>query len=570
MLYRSQNPLADDDAWEVCAAQARSIISECARALAGEDAVVRTPATDPQDVGAHRARQAIHPIHSVRAGRILVGLVLRTLGQAVRDEEADAVWIIRCMTALEDAVWERMEVSFTGYDSYLLTEVRTVGSASRRAPAGQAHDRLDDRLSAALRQVEVCAALADQAPHRLRAELSRARETLSETLDSVRQMATGLRQSATCSLESTISSFVQAMEFDEPAVHVEVSGDETWASPTALEDLLLIVRECLRNSLQHARARTLAVSIDIAPLEIRGHVEDDGLGFDVEEVLANGEANGLVSLMERAELLGGRLLINSTPGSGTRTSFSFPNRIASAAPDERDPIRVMLADDHTLLRSAIGKILSSAEGVSVVAETGSGRNLVELAERHRPHVLLLDVDVPDCHAPDVIARLRELLPDLRVLILSMNDDPHLIQELIGLGAHGYLHKGVGNLSLVSAIQDAVAHPTLVTVAVPSESLSLFPPSEQPASGSGLSPREIELITRVASGLTNRQIAHRLGITEGTVKRHLRNIFKKLDVTSRIEAVNRAAEQGLLSPPSAATQRASRSRQPDHLGRVTET
>jgi DNA-binding NarL/FixJ family response regulator/signal transduction histidine kinase len=568
MLYRSQNPLADDDAWEMCAAQARSIISECVRALSADEGAVRTEAADPRDVGALRVRQAIHPIHSLRAGRILVGLVLRTLDQAVSDEEADAVWVIRCMTALEDAVWERIEVSSAGYDSYLLREVRTVDSASRRAMAREVQDRLDDHLSAALRQVEVCAAMATEGSYGLQAELSLAQKALSETLDSVRHMATGLRQPAATSLESAINALVQAMELTQATVRVQITGDETWASPTALDETLLVVRECLRNSLLHAKARTLVISIDIAPLEIGGHVEDDGMGFDVEHVLADGDANGLASVTERVKRLGGRLLVNSTPGGGTRTSFRLPNRIASAAPGERDLTRVMLADDHTLLRAAIGKILGSADGISVVAETGSGRHIVDLAERHRPHVLLLDVDMPDCHAPSVIARLRERMPELRVLILSMNDDPHLIQELLGLGAHGYLHKGVRNQSLVSAIQDAVAHPTLVTVAVPSQSLSLFPPTETPVSGN-LSPREVELLTRVASGLTNRQIAHRLGITEGTVKRHLRNIFKKLDVTSRIEAVNRATERGLLRPPSPGGLRAARSRQPDHLGRVTE-
>ncbi|MEU9980237.1 response regulator [Streptomyces sp. NPDC050856] len=571
LLHGSQNPLADDEAWDGCAAQAHSIIAECVRALTTGDAeeAGATDGTGPgrgrerpsavrvAGIGALRARQGVHPVHSLRAGRILTGLVLGVLERAVEEQAADASRLVRCVAALEHAVWERIEAGAAGYDSHLLNEVRAVNSESRRALAREVHDRLGNHLGLAVRQVELCAALADEAPRGLREELSLVQNTLAETLDAVRHLATGLRQSDNSgSLENTIKAFVHAMEFEEPVVHVQVNGDEAWASPATLNELVLIVRECLRNTLAHAGARTLLVRADIAPHEIRGHVEDDGLGFDVREVLARGETNGLASMSERAKLLGGRLLVTSAPGRGTRVSFSLPNRSPSAG-DRRKDVRVMLADDHTLLRSAVGKLLESEGGVTVVAETGSGRDLVELAERHHPDVLLLDVEMPDSHVHSTISDLRRRMPQLCVLVLSMHDDPRLIQELLNLGARGYLHKGVSNQALISAIHDVVAHPTQVTVAVPSQSLAPTP-APAPGSASGaLSVREVEVLALVAAALTNRQIAHRLVITEGTVKRHLRNIFRKLGVTSRIEAVNRATATGLLSPPAQSPRRTGR-------------
>ncbi|MEU5083595.1 MULTISPECIES: response regulator [Streptomyces] len=202
----------------------------------------------------------------------------------------------------------------------------------------------------------------------------------------------------------------------------------------------------------------------------------------------------------------------------------------------------MAVDDHSLLRNALCELLNAEDDLEVVAQTDVSAQILELAVEHRVDVVLLDVEMPDHHAPTVVEELSSALPDLCVLILSMHDDPQLVQELMRRGARGYLHKTAHRETLLAAIRAIRGGDSHTIIAIPqSESRrSAFAPVP-----TGLSPREREVLTLVANALSNRQIAHRLGVAEGTVKRHLRNIFDKLGAVSRVDAVNKALDAHLI-------------------------
>jgi DNA-binding NarL/FixJ family response regulator len=213
-----------------------------------------------------------------------------------------------------------------------------------------------------------------------------------------------------------------------------------------------------------------------------------------------------------------------------------------------DLIRIVAADDHTLLRTALAELLNAEPDLQVVAEASSGRGLVELVERHRPQVLLLDVEMPDHHPRAAVRRLLERFPDLRIIILTMHDDQPLVHELLQLGAQGYLHKSVSREALLSTVRNAAREDDQVTILVPRSGFTVGGDHSAEQNAGPMSPREREVLTCVAEAMSNRQIAVRLGITEGTVKRHLRNIFDKLDAVSRIDAVNKARAHKLIAGP----------------------
>ncbi|MFJ4768825.1 response regulator [Streptomyces uncialis] len=210
-------------------------------------------------------------------------------------------------------------------------------------------------------------------------------------------------------------------------------------------------------------------------------------------------------------------------------------------PDGR-AIRIVAVDDHSLLRDALCRLIEAESDLTIVADTESSEGLAELIERTRAQVVLLDVEIPGSHAPTVVGELTRRFPGLHVLMLSMHGDAQLVQELLAQGARGYLHKSVPRESLLSAIRNSVARDPQVTIALPSSGM---PDTGFATSAQTLSPREREVLTLAAEALSNRQIASRLSITEGTVKRHLRNIFEKLGAVSRIDAVNKAIDARLI-------------------------
>lgn len=197
----------------------------------------------------------------------------------------------------------------------------------------------------------------------------------------------------------------------------------------------------------------------------------------------------------------------------------------------RREIRILAADDHSLLRGALCELLDLHDGLTVVAQAGDGPSAVALAAEHQPDIVLLDVEMPGPGPLQTVRALRERAPQARIVVLTMHDDARLIESLLKAGTSAYLHKEVDREILVSAIRSAMA----------GGKTTFLPRPVAPSGPHPLTDRERELMSLVAEGLSNRQIGTRLGIAEGTVKRHLRNVFDKLGAASRLDAVNRLRE-----------------------------
>jgi DNA-binding NarL/FixJ family response regulator len=206
-----------------------------------------------------------------------------------------------------------------------------------------------------------------------------------------------------------------------------------------------------------------------------------------------------------------------------------------------EPIRVVLVDDHALMREGLREILNSQPDITVVGEAGDSAAAVATVAEHEPDVVLLDVEIPGDEVTTTVSRLRHLSPRTEIIILSMYDGPHLLQRLLALGIRGYLLKSVRREELFSAVRACRSGDGRIILSVSRRSLAQVPTS----SAGALSRRELDVLELAAQAMSNAQIAARLYLTEATVKRHLSNIFGKLGAVSRIDAVNKAVAASLI-------------------------
>ncbi|MEV7967010.1 response regulator transcription factor [Sphaerisporangium sp. NPDC088356] len=208
-------------------------------------------------------------------------------------------------------------------------------------------------------------------------------------------------------------------------------------------------------------------------------------------------------------------------------------------------ISVAIVDDHALFREGLREILEAVEDMGIVGEAGDSSSALALVEETRPDVVLLDVEIPGDEVTETVTRIREISPQTQIIILSMYDGPQLLTRLLVAGICGYLLKSVHRHELIAAVRSVHEDPARVVLAVSRHSLAQV---KGPPAGV-LSSKEQEVLQLAAQALSNGQIARCLGLAEATVKRHMRNIFVKLNAVSRIDAVNKALAASLISPQS---------------------
>jgi DNA-binding NarL/FixJ family response regulator len=214
-------------------------------------------------------------------------------------------------------------------------------------------------------------------------------------------------------------------------------------------------------------------------------------------------------------------------------------------------IRVLIADDHALFRRGLIMVLESEEGMEVVAEAVDGEEAVTKAEELAPDVVLMDVRMPKMSGIEATRAISEVDPAAKILMLTVSDEEDDLYEAIKSGANGYLLKEISIEEVADAIRAVVAGQSLISPSMASKLLSEFTSLAKKADerhsvpSPRLTDRELEVLKLVAQGMSNRQIAGELYISENTVKNHVRNILEKLHLHSRMEAVVYAVREKLL-------------------------
>ena len=215
-------------------------------------------------------------------------------------------------------------------------------------------------------------------------------------------------------------------------------------------------------------------------------------------------------------------------------------------------IRVLLADDQALFREGLDTLLSVHKDIEIIGQASTGQEVVDLALKLRPDVILMDMQMPILNGIGATRRLKQSLPECRVIMLTTFNDDETIFDALRAGAVGYLLKDVGSAQLAESIRatsrgESILDPSVAAkvVAEFSRVSSMVPMTSSEILPEPLSEREIELLRLIASGLSNKEIAETLFITEGTVKNHITHILGKLSVRDRTQAALKAKELGLI-------------------------
>lgn len=208
------------------------------------------------------------------------------------------------------------------------------------------------------------------------------------------------------------------------------------------------------------------------------------------------------------------------------------------------PIRVLLADDHPIVRAGIRNMLEKAVDIEVVGEAATGKDVLALVDEVKPDILLLDMELPDIKGTEVAQKLLAGGSSVKILALSAYDDSGYIRELLELGAAGYLVKEEAPETIVDAVRGvAFGEQGWVSRRIAAQMVSWVRGDER--EGLKLTVREMEVLKNVVDGRTNQSIAHELGISEKTVEKYMESIFAKLGVASRVEAAVYAVREGLF-------------------------
>jgi two-component system NarL family response regulator len=213
----------------------------------------------------------------------------------------------------------------------------------------------------------------------------------------------------------------------------------------------------------------------------------------------------------------------------------------SAAPSTGtapEPARVLVVDDHALLRTGVANIINLEPDLAVVAEAANGRDAVEAFRTHRPDVVLMDLRMPEMEGVEAVRLIREIDPLARVIVLTTYDADEDIARALQAGAKAYILKDIAADALVACVRAVLTGKTYLA---PTAAAKLAERVTQVQ----LTPRELAALRLLANGQSNKEIGASLGISERTVKTHLAHLFEKLSVTSRTEAVRVATRRGLV-------------------------
>lgn len=215
---------------------------------------------------------------------------------------------------------------------------------------------------------------------------------------------------------------------------------------------------------------------------------------------------------------------------------------------KKNKLRVLIADDHALLREALHRALDDEEDMGVIAEAGDGEEAIKLASELKPDVVVMDIVMPKLSGIEATKRIKQIAPNIAILVLTAYDDDEYVLGLLDAGAAGYLLKSVRGRDLSGAIRaiksgESVLHPNIIAKLL---KRAMTAPVEEQKSQELPSARESEILKLVALGMSNKEIAEKLFLSERTIKAHLTNIFNKLNVASRSEAIVQGLKWGLVT------------------------
>ncbi len=324
-------------------------------------------------------------------------------------------------------------------------------------------------------------------------------------------------------------------------------------APAVEEQVARILQEGLVNIRKHAHAQRVEIALSLVGDNVQIVLADDGVGFAPDltgfgkPVRSDETHFGLQIMRERAEQVGGTLEVRAAPGEGTRLLLTVP-RFVPTVGDAQDTslqhVRLLLADDHPLFLDGLRNLLI-ARGLNVVGMAYDGYEVQEKARALHPDVVVMDVNMPKCDGLTATRAIKAEFPEMKVLMLTAAEDEHVLFEAIKSGASGYLLKNLDANRFCEAITDLLRNETPIAPGLAGRMLTEFArlaaapaPAGTPAAAAtpDLTPQQWDILRQVADGVTYKEIAAKMYVSEQTVKYHMNQILTRLQVQNRTQAI----------------------------------
>ena len=419
--------------------------------------------------------------------------------------------------------------------------------------AAQLHDQVSQRLVLARMKVEALGRK-QVIPH-LEQAAEGVCDLLDQTIQDTRSLAAQIRPPllAGAGLEAAVAWLGEELH-EQYGLRLVLYDDH---QPKTVEyDIRALIfqaiRELLINVAKHAAVFQAEVELRRGGDHLVVTVTDAGAGFDPRETLprkARSGGFGLANIRKKLESLGGTLRVESHPGGGTKATITMPLKKAEVAVDSPERLKILLVDDQSIVREGLRALVELEPDLVVVAEAGSGRSAIALARELRPHVVIMDLRMPEMNGIEATRAITTELPGVRVVAFSVESDRRFIVEALQAGASGYVLKDSSFSILASAIRTVAAGesylgPRIAEVII-REYLQRVPEFETLCDES-LTPREREILQLVAAGKSTKEIAFALDISGKTVDGLRHHLMTKLNLYSTAELTKYAIREGLTS------------------------
>lgn len=382
-------------------------------------------------------------------------------------------------------------------------------------------------------------------------------KAVEHTLERVRALSQDLRPALLddLGLIPALRSYVQRLR-QHSGLDIQFYADPLARLDGEVETACFrIVQEALTNVLRHAQAQHVHVTLRRDGQDLLAQVRDDGVGFDpaaARTAAVAGGSFGVLGMAERAHLVGGELHIESSPGKGCTVWVRFPQVVRTPVkrnhPEVQGKVRVLLAEDHTLVRSGFRALLEQMTDVIVVGEAGDGREALARVAELQPDIVLMDIAMAGLNGLEATARIVRDHPGTRVVMLSMHADQEYVAQALRAGAAGYLLKDVDAEELERALHAVLRDEIYLCPAISRQVIEdyVHRMDEVPTPLERLTPRQREVLQLIAEGRTTQEIAAILGVSVKTVQTHRLDIMERLQIFDIAGLVRFALASGLVA------------------------
>jgi DNA-binding NarL/FixJ family response regulator/anti-sigma regulatory factor (Ser/Thr protein kinase) len=375
------------------------------------------------------------------------------------------------------------------------------------------------------------------------ANLHRLEKAASDAALNVRQHILGLRSNdGRKGFVDLLQEYItQFKEFHTIQINLSLPEDLTSLviAEEMQEPLLRVIQESLTNAAKHAQPELVTVTFQIIHDTIQVFISDNGKGFELNQNIGD-EHFGLKIMRERMEQMHGTFEVRSKPGSGTQVLLSLPRgAFITKETENLKSLRIMIVDDHPLFLEGLHNLLV-VRGFTVVGSAQDGQEALDKALILNPDVILMDLNMPHMTGIEATRQIKAMRPGVKIIILTVSDNEENLYQALLNGASGFLLKNLDGDKLSTMLFDLTQGETPITPVLVSHLASLLTRSTDLSEFTndlyGLSAQQLGILRMVRKGKTYKEIGHLMGLSEATIKYHMSQILKRLNLSTREEAL----------------------------------